>query len=148
MSAQGPFDSWNDALGASGLAALTPKHSWRATSQNLYLPVRPPLGAEEAQWNYLEHAASDGTLLCGAEVPGSIEPSQPWFSLAAMINKIRNYPAFAAASGLHCVKDCAGGRAFFKAYEAYQLQHLGFDEDEPLSPNPPEPPLPPGFPSH
>ena len=40
------------------------------------------------------------------------------------------------AAGLHCVRDCAGVRAFRAAYQLVQREHPGFDVNEPLPPVP------------
>ena len=69
--------------------------------------------------------------------------SSEWYALTAINNKLQNHPEFAAAIGIHCVKDCAAARAFVEALASYQLAHPDFDVDDPLGPSPPEPPPPP-----
>jgi len=145
VSASGPYQTLDDALAPRGEATTLRSIAWKATSSDLDLPVRPPLGAEEARCNYLKQSSSDGTILCSRGIPGSVEPSAEWYALTAINNVIRNYPEFAAATGIHCVKDCAGARAFTKALAKYSEAHPGFNADEPLGPSPPEPPLPPSL---
>jgi len=142
VSAKGPHTTLDDALAPSAPGMPLPGTTWLATSTDQDLPVRPPLGTEEARCDYLRNPKSDGTIVCSPGIPGSIEPSREWYALRAINNVIRNYPEFAAASGIHCVKDCAQARAFTKAHARYNESHPGFDADQPLGPRPPTPPLP------
>jgi len=59
--------------------------------------------------------------------------STEWYQLSAMNLKLRCYPDFAATVGIQCVRDCAGARAFYKAYAKYARAHPGFDANQPLS---------------
>jgi hypothetical protein len=144
VSARGPFATLDDALGPNGLTLLTPKDSWSAQSLEIGLPVRPPLGPEEARCNYLEHSGPDGNIPCGSPTPGNTENGQPWAALTPRNRKLRDYPEFATAIGIHCVMDCAAAAAFDKAYDEYSNTHPGFDRDEPLGPRPAPPPFPGG----
>jgi len=139
VRASGPHKTLDDALAPRGAGIAMPTIAWKATSNDLDIPVRPPLGPEEARCDYLN---GDGTIRCSSGIPGSIEPSAEWYALTAINNVIRNYPEFAAATGLHCVKDCASARAFVEAMAKYREAHPGFDSDQPLGPRPPLPPLP------
>jgi hypothetical protein len=66
--------------------------------------------------------------------------------LAAINNKLRHFPQFASAVGIHCVRDCDGARAFVAAYSRYRSANPGFDAHEPIEPLP-EPPPPPWLPN-
>jgi hypothetical protein len=140
VSALGPHRTLDDVAEARGSRVPLSSFAWRATSSDLDLPVRPPLGPEEARCTFESGAA----VVCSPGIPGSIEPSREWYALSAINNKLRNYPAFANAIGIHCVRDCAQARAFTKAYEAYLRAHPGFDANQPLGPLPRPPPMPPG----
>jgi V8-like Glu-specific endopeptidase len=86
-----------------------------------------------------EVISADGILFCPVE---GTTPD-PWFSVTAMNNKLRNYPEFARASGLTEVKSCADAWAFSKKYGEYQVASPYFDLDEPFEdPNYPEPEAP------
>jgi hypothetical protein len=145
VSANGPHKTLDDALAPRGPGIPLPRTSWQATSGVLYLPVRPPLGPEEERCDYLKSPASDGTIVCSPGNPNSIEPSQEWYALMAINNKLQNHPELAAATGIHCVKDCATARAFMQALVSYEQAHPGFDADDPLGPLPPLPPPPPSL---
>jgi hypothetical protein len=142
LSAHGPHKTLDDALRPRGPGIPLPSTTWRASSRVVDLPVRPPLGLEEARCNYLKTPASDGTIVCSPGNPASIEPSSEWYALMAINNKLQNHPELAAAIGIHCVKDCATARAFVAGLVSYQRAHPGFDADDPLGPSPPEPPPP------
>jgi hypothetical protein len=142
VSALGPHHTVDELAAARGPGAALPGLLWRATSRDLDLPVRPPLGPEEARCAFEPGSA----VVCSPGIPGSIEPSQEFYMLSAINNKLRNYPEFARAIGIHCVRDCARARAFVKAYQAYAKAHPGFDANQPLGPMPPPPPMPPGPP--
>jgi hypothetical protein len=142
VNALGPHRTLDELAAARDLSAALPRLVWRATSSDLDLPVRPPLGPEEARCTFEPGSA----VVCSPGIPGSIEPSQEFYMLSAINNKLRNYPEFASAIGIHCVRDCAQARAFMKAYRAYLEAHPGFDANQPLGPSPPPPPMPPGPP--
>lgn len=87
-----------------------------------------------------EVISADGILVCPRE---GVSPD-PWYSVTAMNNKLRNYPEFARVSGMGEVKTCADGRAFFKKYREYQQLVPNFDWNEPyIDPNFPETDPPP-----
>lgn len=67
------------------------------------------------------------------------------FSLSAMNNKLRHFPALALASGMESgsVTDCESARGFYFAYMDYLGSHPKFDVNEERPPLPPAPPVPP-----
>ena len=114
-----------------------PTDRWSSESQELSVPVRPPLGPAEAAC-VLPRGSS---IICGeAAQPGG---RREIYVLSAINKTIRNHPDFANAVNIHCVRDCAEARAFTKAYEDYGNAHPDFDADEPLPPSEPPPPPPP-----
>jgi len=137
VTALGPYPTIDAAAGPEGIGATVQSEAWSATSSELSVPVQPPIGKEEAACQY-EYGSA---VVCG---PAS-NPQSEFYMLAAINNKLRHYPAFANAVGIHCVRDCAAARAFVKAYAAYGASHPDFDAGEPLEPTPP-PPRPPARP--
>ncbi|MET0793899.1 MAG: hypothetical protein ABW061_20435 [Polyangiaceae bacterium] len=142
VSADGPHQTLDDALAPTGPGSRLPNTTWQTTSSDLELSIRAPLGPEEARCNYLKKPSSDGIIVCGPGDPNSIEPSAESYSLDAINNKLRNYPDFAGATGIHCVDECAKARAFMRALMSYSEPHPGFDADEPLGPAAPQLPPP------
>ncbi len=137
VSALGPYPTIDAATGPEGLGATVQDEAWSTSSSEISVPVQPPIGKEEAACQY-EYGSA---IVCG---PAS-NPQSEFYMLAAINNKLRHYPAFANAVGIHCVRDCAAARAFIKAYGAYAASNPGFDADEPREPTPP-PPRPPALP--
>lgn len=136
VRAYGPFASIDDLAGPHGLAELTPRDQWCAESKELSIPVRAPLGKEEAACKFKE------TVMCDGDSGGS--PIGEFYRLSALNRTIQTYPDFAAAVKIHCVRDCAGARAYLKAYAQYRDAHPGFDSEEPLPvSNPDDEPEPP-----
>jgi hypothetical protein len=122
----GPYASIDEAT-APAAASAAGRRRWSSGSQQHSIPVYPPLGKEEA-------ACPDRSgVVCAT---GGV------YQLTAMNRKIRRYPAFANAVGIHCVRDCAGAEAFMTAYGDYLRAHPGFDDNEPQEPFPPEVPPP------
>lgn len=79
-------------------------------------------------------AIADGTaIVCNDK--RAIEERE-FYMPAAMNAKLRLYPRFAATFGGPCVRDCAGARAFTKAYADYKTAHPDFDTNQPLRPPP------------
>ena len=71
-------------------------------------------------------------------------PIGEFYRLSVLNRTIQTYPDFAAAVKIHCVRDCAGARAYLKAYAGYSAAHPGFDADRPLPvANPADEPEPP-----
>jgi hypothetical protein len=144
IAARGPYATLDDALGPEGMGASFPKELWLAESREVELRVEPPLpaGTDEAQCQYVYGTA----IVCG-DIPNNIEQKKEFYMLAAINNKLRHFPQFANAIGIHCVRDCAGARAFVKAYADYAKAFPGFDANEPLemdrSGPPPPAPRPP-----
>ena len=134
VTAHGPFATVDDLVGPKGLGDRTPRDQWRAESKELSIPVRPPLGKEEAACKFKETVMCDG--------PGG--PIGEFYRLSVLNRTIQTYPDFAAAVKIHCVRDCAGARAYLKAYAEYSAAHPGFDADHPLPvSNPADEPDPP-----
>jgi len=129
IAARGPYATLDDAVGADGMGASFPKEMWLAEARAVELHVEPPLpaGAQEAQCQYPYGTA----IVCG-DIPHNIEQNKEFYMLAAINNKLRHFPQFANAVGIHCVRDCAGARAFSKAYADYARAHPGFDANEPI----------------
>lgn len=65
------------------------------------------------------------------------------YVVSAINRKLRYYPEFANAIGIHSVTDCASARAFAAGYEQYQTEHPHFDALQPRAAIPNLPPLPP-----
>lgn len=134
VTALGPYADLDQASGPQGLAWGTPAEAWDAESQPLPLFVQQPA---ESKCEYPKPRGIDCT-----------EPGKPreGFNLMRINDKLRHYPEFANAVGLHCVQDCATARAYTQAYTTYLAAHPGFDEDEALlepdGPPPPPPPIP------
>ena len=137
ITARGPFAAVDDLIGPHGLADQTPRDRWASESKELSIPVRSPLGKEEAACKFKE------TVICGQGGGDLDNPLGEFYRLSVLNRTIQTYPDFAAAVKIHCVRDCAGARAYLKAYRAYSAAHPGFDQDQPLSvasPDEPEPP--------
>jgi hypothetical protein len=118
--ALGPFASMDNLVSRQGLGDSTPRDRWLAASLPLSIPVGPPLGKEEAACVF------EDTVSCEAE-----SRTDRHYDLSSINWKLRHYPEFAAAARIHCVRDCAGARAYGKAYGEYVQAHPGFDADEP-----------------
>lgn len=136
VKALGHYSSLDQAVAARGLAWGTPERAFSSESQPLSIPVQPPLGKEEAECQYAYGTA----IVCGEPLPG--REAAEHYMLGAINDKLRHYPEFAAAAGIHCVRDCQSARAFVQAYEQYQRAHPGFDANEPLEAREPPPPPP------
>jgi hypothetical protein len=121
--ALGPFASMDDLVSPQGLGDPAPRDRWVAASNELSIPVAPPLGKEEAACVFEE------TVRCGPEETMTDRRKDLW----AINRKLRHYPEFAAAVRIRCVRDCAGAEAYQKAYREYVAAHPGFDADEPHS---------------
>ena len=128
VGVRGSYASIDELVGPRGAADPTPRDRWSAESKELSLPLRPPLGKEEAACKFRE------TVICD---DGGI------FRLSVMNRKIQSYPELATAVNIHCVRDCDGARAYLKAYAEFSAAHPGFDEQEPLPVEGPEEPMPP-----
>jgi hypothetical protein len=77
----------------------------------------------------LASLAAIGVTACS----GAIAPQgQTGTSSSAINNKLRHFPQFANAVGIHCVRDCEGARAFNRAYAEYERAHPEFDLNEPM----------------
>jgi hypothetical protein len=120
-------------VSSQGFGDRTPRDRWSADSQELSVPVRPPLGKEEAACQFRE------TVICGP----SGNPMNEFYRLSVMNRKIQTHPEFAAAANIHCVRDCAGARAYLKAYRDYSQANPEFDGHDPLPVDGPLPPPPP-----
>ena len=140
IAALGPYASTDDVAAPREPAVprRRPSDRWSSESQELGVPVRPPLGPAEAAC-VLPRA---NVIMCGDAPPGSGQRNERYV-LSAINDKIRNYPELANAVNIHCVRDCDEARAFFKAYNDYQKTHPGFDAHQPLPPSRPPPPPPP-----
>lgn len=136
VTAHGPYADLDRALGPEGLSFGTPSVAWNTESQ----PT--PLFVEELEASQCQYP-KPRPLVCN-EAGATAEV----FRLTEMNDKLRHYPAFAKAIGLHCVADCATARAFTRGYEEYLATHPEFDADNDLlEPDvDPEPPLPPPSP--
>ena len=61
-----------------------------------------------------------------------------------MINRnIQTHPEFAAATNIHCVRDCKSAEAYVKAHAGYSAAHPGFDAHDPMPAEEPDPWPPP-----
>jgi hypothetical protein len=140
IAALGPHSSIDDVAvpREAGAAQRRPTDRWKSESQELSVPVRPPLGTAEAACVL---PAAD-VITCG-DAPAGPGQRRERYVLSAINDKIRSYPDFANAVNIHCVRDCAEARAFAKAFEDYQQAHPDFDAVAPLPPEPPPPPPPP-----
>lgn len=137
VKALGEYASLDEAAGPQGLVWGTPERAFSSESQTLSVPVTPRVGKEEAQCQYPYGTA----IVCSGPLD-PIEGTREHYMLAPINNKLRHYPEFAKAVGIHCVRDCAGARAYMAAYEKYSGEHPGFDADEPIEPMDPPPPPP------
>jgi hypothetical protein len=140
VAARGPLASVDQRAAPRDLAAKGPRDRWKSESQDLSVPVQPPLGKQEAECQKL----NVDVIVCGPG-PAGLSHREERYVTSAMNKKLRSYPDFANAANIHCVHDCASARAFSKAYEDYEKSHPGFDANQPLEPIPPPPPPPPGF---
>ena len=134
VTALGPFASMDQAAGSDGLVAMVPKDAWWAMSQDLSIPVRLPLRPEVAACQY----PAGESIVCGKLPNGDRE----FYVLSAINNKIAEYPRFADAIGIRCVRDCATARAYRTGYDRYRKEHPGFDANEPVGDIGDVPPLP------
>jgi hypothetical protein len=134
VTALGPFASMDQAAGPDGLVAPVPKDAWWGMSQDLSIPVRLPLAPDVAACQY----PAGVSIVCGKLPNGDRE----LYVLSAINNKIAEYPRFADAIGIRCVRDCATARAYREGYERYRKQHPGFDADQPVGDVGDVPPLP------
>jgi hypothetical protein len=120
----GPYASIDEAVGAGGLGARAPLEARVGWSPPREVQVprwpTPAPGSEEAR--FCHYPRGQG-IMCGP---------QEFYVLSAINNKLRHFPAFAAAIGIYCVPDCATARAFWSAYRTYRTDHPGFDAHEPL----------------
>jgi hypothetical protein len=135
----GPYASMDEATGSAGLGAIAPKESRASFSEERRLIVPPEPVDAGPFCDFPDMTA----LVCDrSHWPNEV------YMLAAINNSLRHYPAFAAAIGVSCVKDCATARAYAKGYADYVRQHPGFDanepSDEPLAPPSPAGSAPPG----
>ena len=86
---------------------MVPKDAWWAMSQDLSIPVRLPLRPEVAAYQY----PAGESIVCGKLPNGDRE----FYVLSAINNKIAEYPRFADAIGIRCVRDCATARPTARA---------------------------------
>jgi hypothetical protein len=137
ITARGPFATLDEATGPDGLTARARRDAWWGMSQELPIPVRAPLRPDVAacQYPYGE------VVVCGKQPSGRDE----FYVLSAINNKIAEYPKFADAIGIWCVRDCATARAFSQGYERYLKDNPGFDDDQPMGDMGDPPPLPPAL---
>jgi hypothetical protein len=127
VGVRGPYSSIDEVAGPHGPRDSTGRDDWSAESLDLSIPVWPPLGKKEAACRFPETALCDGG--------GS-------YRLSVINRKIQTHPEFAAATNIHCVRDCDEARAYVEAYAAYSAAHPGFDAHDPLPVEEREP-LPP-----
>jgi hypothetical protein len=130
----------DDAVGPAGLAGPI-QPFWNIAGRRGYLtlivPRAPIPGAKGRSAEPPCDVPEGETVTCGKLPVPTIEHSNEWYQLSALNLKLRCYPDFAATVSIHCVRDCAGARAWFKAYEKYMRAHPSFDANQPLSCPPP-----------
>jgi hypothetical protein len=134
VTAIGPFETLDQAAGPDGLAAPVRKDAWWGMSQELPIPIRPALRPDVAACQY----PAGESIVCGKLPNGDRE----FYVLSAINNKIAEYPRFADAIGIWCVRDCATARAYRKGYDRYRKENPGFDDDQPVGDIGEPPPLP------
>jgi hypothetical protein len=132
LAALGPYEDLDQAAGPDGLAATRPRRAWSSEAAPVSVPVAHPLGKAEA--------ACRVPLAAKLSCP-TVTGKPATYSLSALNHKLRHYPELAAASGVHCVRDCSAALDYARAYAVYSQEHPGFDADEP----PLAPPV--GFPT-
>jgi hypothetical protein len=122
----GPYSTMDDATGVEGIGAFAPGEMRGSRSADYRLIVQPeplPQVGPTCKFPYMT------AIVCGHD--SSNRPNEEYM-LAAINNQLRRYPQFAAAIGISCVRDCAGARAWAKAYEKYAREHPAFDANEPV----------------
>ena len=71
-----------------------------------------------------------GTLPPRVQSDGTTRTPREWYSLTAINGTLKNFPRFAQFAGVETVSDCAGARDAIGAYEAYRVDHPGFDDNK------------------
>ena len=111
VSAIGSMGSVDD-LAASG----SYRDYWKSESKERSVRIHPPLARKTAACRY---------------GPWAVCSANEIYLLSAPNRKLRYFPEFANAVNIHCVTDCAGARAYRRAYDKYSESHPGFDNVEP-----------------
>jgi hypothetical protein len=71
---------------------------------------------------------NEGSLILCSEPGRRFE----YYVRPAIENKLRAFPEFASYVGLSFVSNCAQGAQYQERYDAYSLEHPGFDDGQPL----------------
>jgi hypothetical protein len=122
-------ETMDDAVGPQGLGGRV-RAAWVGASTGAEIVVPPERVRATRAAPPCDPAAAP--VVCGKLKHPQLDRKYEWYQLSAMNLKLRCYPELAAAIRVSCVRDCAGARAFFKAYEMYSHDHPGFDANQPL----------------
>jgi hypothetical protein len=127
IARHGPWRSVDELAGPEGVGARAPKARSFSQSREIVLRVPgPPATSDDAGTCTFPY----GTAIVCSEKPREL------YMLAPINYKLQLHPAFAAAAGVSCVRDCAAARAFMAAYKKYSEEHPGFDANDPMPPFP------------
>jgi len=137
----GPYADLDAAVGPEGMGALTPRESRRSASRQSSISIAAPASPQAARpASAAPPCPVDGSTVVVCNQWKTVEDRE-LYVLSAMNRKLEHYPAFAAAVGSTCVRDCKEARAFVKVYRRFRGEHPDFDANEPtvFVPRPPRP---------
>jgi hypothetical protein len=128
VEALGPYGSMDEAAGPQGIGVVLPRErrsSPAATARALLVPPPRAAGAVDASAS----CETPSVVVCN-DHPTDVENRE--FYVLRTINRIlRDYPDFASAVQITCVRTCEEARAYMKAHGEYSKTHPGFDLNHP-----------------